>query len=78
MSEVAETNWTQPCCNKCWFDEYLDEGEFKRPPKLRVRELERCVYCNRTTRAGIYVRIDPAEQRFPQSDETRPKDEAWG
>ena len=56
-------SWTQPCCTACW--EQRNPGRAPARIAEAIRELERCVYCERGTRGGIYVRIDPAEAPHP-------------
>jgi hypothetical protein len=58
-------SWTQPCCEDCWV---AREGA-RRPSRLRIPESEKCAFCGRVTRAGIYVRVNPATVRYPTIEE---------
>lgn len=50
--------WTHPVCDTCYAG--LNRGE---PIRMReeFRDTEQCVLCKKTTRSGIYVRIDPKD-----------------
>ena len=63
MTEAVRYSWTQPICTDCWGELNPD-----RPAHGLVDdacETERCVVCDRWTRSGIYIRIDPAIARYP-------------
>ena len=61
---IATFSWTQPCCDDCWKVRCPDRGahRFKEPL------LELCVDCGEETRSGIYIRVDPAEAKFPTNE----------
>lgn len=61
MSEAVRYSWTQPCCEECW----VERNPGREPVRLRVAELETCVYCGRNVRSGIYVRVNPATVPHP-------------
>lgn len=54
-------SWRQPICNTCWAARY--------PGAHAVRvvsaDLERCCFCGRDTRSGIYVRVEPGTVPYP-------------
>lgn len=54
-------SWTQPCCEECW----AERNPNREPTRLRVAELEACVYCGHNVRSGIYVRVNPATVPHP-------------
>lgn len=58
---MSDFSWSQPCCQECWEKMRGDMTpcKVKDPPK------ETCVYCNRLTDLGIYIRIDPSTAPFP-------------
>ncbi len=55
--------WTQPVCLEHWIER---EGD-RVPTRLAesVREKEICVDCGEPTYSGIYIRVDPAEAKYP-------------
>lgn len=55
--------WTQPCCEDCWV---VREGA-RRPHRVAAERFvdARCCFCGRTTRSGIFVRVDPATVSYP-------------
>jgi hypothetical protein len=54
-------SWTQPCCEECWVERNPD----RLPTRLRLPQIEVCVYCGRENWSGIYVRVDPATVPHP-------------
>lgn len=60
-SSEVRYSWTQPSCEGCWFG--LNPA--RDPVRMKVADVEHCVFCGHETTAGIYVRIDPAEARHP-------------
>jgi hypothetical protein len=57
-------SWTQPLCERCWFDEHDH-----MPTRFTGGELaERCCLCGKPTVAGIFVRMDPAKVPYPTAD----------
>lgn len=57
-------SWTQPCCDDCWTERHPDIGAHR----FKVPMLEICVYCGEENHSGIYIRIDPAEAKFPTNE----------
>jgi hypothetical protein len=56
-------SWTQAVCNPCWDARNPD----RQPMKMNEghRETEKCCWCGKPTRSGIYQRIDPATVPYP-------------
>lgn len=63
FGDKVRYSWTQPCCDDCWNERNPDRQAYKFVEKYR--EKETCVYCGNTTQSGIYVRVDPAEAKYP-------------
>lgn len=63
-------SFTQPICDSCWppFSAGMS-GVIKEPVRLKVREEERCCFCNWWTESGIYVRVDPQSVPHPTPDD---------
>lgn len=55
-------NWTQPMCERCWFDQ---RGNVMPTRVNALPPAERCAWCGRPTVAGIYVRQDPTAVPYP-------------
>lgn len=60
-------SWTQPVCIPCWNRDHPDRqtgghGDINDP--------EHCCLCGGETRAGLYVRLDPATVPFPSTEES--------
>lgn len=53
--------WTQPSCREC----YVARNPGRDFVALKNPDKEICVYCAKTTFAGIYVRIDPTKAPYP-------------
>lgn len=60
-------NWTQPQCQPCWDERNPDREPVKIRDELATPEI--CAWCGETTRAGIYVRVDPRTVPFPSEDD---------
>jgi hypothetical protein len=56
------SNWTQPQCAACWIERHPD----RQPVRVVEAKAERCAFCGRITRAGIYVRVNPASVPYPR------------
>lgn len=51
MKDVA---WTHNACEACW----AEQNPGREAVTLRLAPPERCCFCGRLNRAGIYVRRD--------------------
>jgi hypothetical protein len=59
--------WTHPVCDTCFAGLYGDRQPVRM--KEEYRDDEACALCRKTTRSGIYIRLDPKEL----SHESRPQ-----
>ena len=57
--------WTQAICDDCFEQQQPD----RRPHRMVEPDVERCSWCGRRTRSGIYLRADPASVPYPASDD---------
>ena len=55
--------WTHAMCERCW-----REQECGQPVRLAPADIERCGWCGRWTKSGIYRRADPATVPFAESE----------
>ncbi len=64
-------NWTQPRCERCWFDD--PENENIRIPVRVITddpyEWRICAWCGKPTVAGIFVRVDPRTVPYPEEED---------
>jgi hypothetical protein len=58
---LTRWSWTQPVCSAC----YAEHEPGRVPFRMREAESERCCFCNRETKEGIYYRVDPRLVPFP-------------
>lgn len=58
-------SWTQPMCLRCWSEMYPG----RQAATLKQPNTETCCRCGTDTIEGLYIRIDPAECRFPTPEE---------
>jgi len=65
MIDGKSYSWTQPICPQC----YAKDSPGQRPSVLNDKTGEKCCECGALTGAGIWVRRDPAECRFPTPEE---------
>lgn len=56
--------WTQPLCAACWAATYPHRDQIR----VTTPEIEQCCVCGHPTRAGIYVRRDPATVPYPTTE----------
>jgi hypothetical protein len=49
------SKWTHPICQRCWAKGHPGTT----PVKVREWHWERCCYCGKNTRGGIFIRQDP-------------------
>lgn len=50
------SEWSHPICYLCW----TELNPHREPHRLVTPIDEKCCYCGKATRSGIYVREDPA------------------
>lgn len=55
------SRWTHACCGDCWFLKFPDKAAAGAPCRALDSEEESCCFCSKPTRAGIFVRADPAK-----------------
>lgn len=56
--------FTQPLCDDCWDEENPESLS----PRRGQGDHELCCKCGMPTRAGIYIRRDPATVRYPRAE----------
>lgn len=60
-------SWTQAICEACWNERNPDRPATAIKPEFA--DEERCCWCGKATRSGIYVRADPAKVPYPREEE---------
>lgn len=62
--------WTQPVCDDCWyFAQSLKREEPQYDPvRLVDPDTEQCCNCGGPAISGIYVRMNPAQVRYPRQE----------
>jgi hypothetical protein len=65
MIDGKKYSWTQPMCEGCYVS-------WIGPNPHRImkwfHETERCCNCNKETREGIYIRVDPEGVPYPTEE----------
>ena len=61
------TEWNQPKCEDCWWE----ENPGRAPTRIigQYREVEVCSTCGKEHRSGIYVRQHPADVKYPAKED---------
>ena len=49
------SKWLHAICDRCW----QDTGPLHIPVRLKDPDPERCCFCTKQTRSGIYLRKNP-------------------
>jgi hypothetical protein len=56
--------WTHPICDECW----TKRNPGRMPCRGLLVDVEKCCYCGKETKSGIYIREDPTKVNYPSKD----------